>query len=432
MTTAPHIGNPSQLRIAMLSIHSSPRGPLGTRDTGGMSVYVRELSQWLGSLGHAVDIFTCAGTPRPDNPLATNVRLIHLPVDVDPPGGQAKGLDAAVVPDVFAALERYRQRSQRTYDLIHSHYWLSGMVGAMARTRWHCPHITMFHTLGAVKNRSCSAENESARRIAHERWVAATADHIVVPARREMENLLTDYHARRESISVVPCGVDPDLFRPMDRDRARADLAVPPDAELLLYVGRFAPLKGLARLLAAVALLRRQHPRLQLMLVGGDGPQSAGHQALAAEVDRLGLQETVRFMGRVRQQALPPFYNAADLLALPSYYESFGLVVLEALACGTPVVATPVGAAETLVIPGVNGALVGGEQAADLAGAMEAVLTEPRRTKGTAERIRTTVAGYEWSRIASDMAALYTTVAAHHAAARRTTGLFAPCGAISN
>lgn len=430
MTTAPHIGNPAPLRIAMLSIHSSPWGPLGTRDTGGMSVYVRELSRWLGALGHAVDIFTCAGPPRPDMPPATNVRLIHLPID--PPDGKAGGLDATVVPDVFAALERYRQRSQRNYDLIHSHYWLSGMVGAMAQSRWDRPHIAMFHTLGAVKNRSCSAENESARRIAHERWVAATADHIVVPARREMENLLADYHARRETISVLPCGVNTDLFRPMDRDRARADLAVPVDAEMVLYVGRFAPLKGLTRLLAAVALLRPQHPRLQLMLVGGDGPHSAGHQALIAEIDRLGLQHTVRFMGRVRQQALPPFYNAADMLALPSYYESFGLVVLEALACGTPVVATPVGAAENLVKPGVNGALVGGEQAADLADAMDALLTEPRRTKGMAERIRTTVAGYEWSRIADDMAALYTTVAAQHAAARRTTGLLAHCGGISN
>ncbi|MCJ8500911.1 glycosyltransferase [Desulfatitalea alkaliphila] len=395
-----------------------------------MSVYIRELSRWLGALGHVVDIFTCAGTPRPESPLATNVRLIHLPVDLQ--AGKAKGGAAAVVPDVFAALERYRQRYQRTYDLIHSHYWLSGMVGAMAQTRWHRPHITMFHTLGAVKNRSCGAENEPARRIAHERWIAATADHIVVPARREMENLLADYHARRETISIVPCGVDPDLFRPMDRDRAHRELAVPADAELVLYVGRFAPLKGLARLLAAVALLRQQHPRLQLMLVGGDGPQSAGHQALTTEVDRLGLQKTVRFMGRVTQQALPLFYNAADLLALPSFYESFGLVVLEALACGTPVVASPVGAAETLVKPGVNGALVRGDQAADLASALDAVLAESRRTKGTADRIRTTVAGYQWSRIADDMAALYTTVAAHHAAGRRTKALLAPCGAISH
>lgn len=415
--------------IAMLSIHSSPLGPLGTRDTGGMSVYIRELCQWLGAHGHTVDIFTCAGTSPGEVSIAPNVRLVRLPVRFEMPIATAR-LQSAV-ENVFEALEVYRQQRGRTYDLIHSHYWLSGVVGAMAQTRWHRPHITMFHTLAAMKNRSCSAENESADRIAHERWLAATADHMVVPTQREMDNLLGVYQARQEKISVIPCGVNLDLFRPKDRQRSRKALNVPADADLVLYVGRFAPLKGVERLLAAASLLRPRWPRLQLMIVGGDGPESPAYRDLVAHMDRLGINDMVRFPGRVAQRDLSIYYSAADLLALPSHYESFGLVVLEALACGTPVAATPVGVVENLLRPGVNGDIVRGSQPADLAATISGILGQPRRQARTIRRIRHTVNDFDWPRVAAEVAAVYTPFLTTPTASR-TQQETAPWGGLSN
>jgi D-inositol-3-phosphate glycosyltransferase len=429
MTTANPYSGKLSLRIAMLSIHSSPIGPLGTRDTGGMSVYVREVSRWLGRMGHRIDIFTCAGGEYPQAALYPNVRLIHLAGAL--PADPSKARLPACLPGVFEAMDAYRKTHRVSYDLIHSHYWISGVVGALAQMRWRRPHLTMFHTLGAVKNSTCSGENESALRIAHERWLAMAADHVVVPAPREMQNLLDFYHARQSKISVIPCGVNLDLFRPMDGAAARKRLGLSVDADVVLYVGRFAPLKGVERLLGAMALLRPRFPRLQLMIVGGDGPSAQSHQALAALADRLGIQDIVRFMGRVEQKALPPYYNAADVLALPSHYESFGLVVLEALACGTPVAATHVGAVERIVRENMNGAIVDGRQAEDVAVAIGRVLGKPRSRRLSATQIRATVNGYGWPRIAAAVEAAYEALLEIRDPAE-SAAVAAPCGGLYN
>ena len=393
------------LRIAMFSIHSSPLGPLGTRNNGGMSVYVSELAKWLGCRGHRVDIFTYTRAKTTTVMLHPNVRLIHLA----PPGGREipKEQLPRQLNTVFEAIENHRQNEGLVYDLIHSHYWLSGVVGTMAQARWQCPHMTMFHTLGMAKNKTASGENEPDSRIAHERWLAKAADVIVVPALREQNNLIELYRTDPQKIRIIPCGVNLERFRPMDRAASRSRLGIPADADVVLFVGRFAPLKGIDALLGALADLKTTMPRLRLLLVGGDGTRSRSSLDLARMAQDLDIQDRVTFAGRVDQARLPDYYNACDLLAVPSHYESFGLVLLEALACGIPVVTTRVGAAETIIQPGKNGIIVDASAGASIARGIARILRTPRLKCWSPAQVRGTVTRYGWDRIAAAVMEIY-------------------------
>ena len=397
----------------MFAIHSSPLGRLGTRDTGGMSVYIRELAQWLGQWGLRVDIFTCDGSEHTGIiELRPNVRLIHLL-----PKGVSE-ISKEQLPQqlnaVFDAVQSYCRKHALVYDLIHSHYWLSGVVGDMARAIWHGPHVTMFHTLGMVKNSTASGENESDRRIAHERWLAKVADMIVVPAARERDHLIHLYNAPPQKIRIVPCGVNLERFKPMDRADSRRRLGIPMNAQVALFVGRFAPLKGIDALLGAMADLKQSKPDLHLMVVGGDGPEAPGTQALMQQVDALGLKGRVLFAGRTGHKKLPAYYCAADLLVVPSHYESFGLVVLEALACGTPVLATPVGAVETIIQPGVNGIIVDRPARDVVARGMVQLLEQRLHESKGPENIRATVSHCGWERIAAQVVQVYADLVQTH------------------
>jgi D-inositol-3-phosphate glycosyltransferase len=414
------------LRIAMLSIHSSPIGPLGTLNTGGMSVYVRELSKWLGAAGHYIDIYTCASGPSCEVDLYPGVRLIHLD------RGNHSEIDKEHLPnhlkEAFEALERYRKSQGLTYDLVHSHYWLSGVIGAMAQSHWQCPHLTMFHTLGVLKNKTDSEENEPSHRIANERKLVNSADGIVVPARKEYENLLLDYYAQPYKLSIIPCGVNLELFRPMDQTAARTAIGQASNKPLALYVGRFAPLKGLDLLLSAVAHLKDKGTDLHLMIVGGDGPRSANTTVLIELTNRLGIRSQVTFVGRIEQRDLPTYYSAADLLVVPSHYESFGLVVLEALACGTPVAATQFGVAESVIQNDVNGVIIAGPEVTPVAKAMLGQLSRSGQDRLSRSQIRETVAGYGWRRIATDVAKVYNQLIEDHTNSPQTVPTAKVCG----
>jgi D-inositol-3-phosphate glycosyltransferase len=393
-------------RIAMLSIHSSPLGPLGTRNTGGMSVYVRELAQWLGWMGHAVDIFTCMEADGPDErQLHPNVRLIRLT-----PGA---GVDISKerlhlhLATIFEALDVYCRKQRLAYDLIHSHYWLSGIVGDMARRQWRCPHLITFHTLGRVKNNTASGENEPDLRIAHECRLVQAADAIVAPAVRERENLIHLYNARERKIKVIPCGVNLELFQPRDRAACRRRLGIAADRQVGLFVGRFAALKGLDALLGAIADLAPRIPGLRLVVAGGDGPVSSDGRAFRRLAESLHIQDRVWFAGRIEQGELPVYYNAADLLVVPSHYESFGLVVLEALACGTPVAATRVGAVDTIIRPGINGTIMDDPGRDSVAQGIARLLENPVGRDMDPATIRDTVAHCGWQQMAAAMVRVY-------------------------
>jgi len=397
-----------KLNIAMLSLHSSPIGPIGTQDTGGMSVYVRELSRWLGASGHRIDIFTCVGDGAPEVELYPRVHLIHL--GGFPGTGSSKAGLPARLPQVFEALDSYKRYHRRHYSIIHSHYWLSGVVGCMAREQWKCPHVTTFHTLAARKNRDSSMENEPNLRLASERRVAALADRIIVPVRDEGRFLEETCGAAHSRIRLIPGGVDLERFKPMDRFAARRHLNLPENAFLILYVGRFAPLKRVDRLVSALARLRSQGREVQLVLVGGDDPGTDSRQALEAAAGRLQLEDAVHFAGRVAQEALPAYYNAADMMVLPSDYESFGLVLLEALACGTPVAATRVGIAPQIVEEGINGTLLASNRVSDLVSGIAGMMQIKR---AAADRMRSTVTPYGWPGIADAVVDVYVSVNAN-------------------
>lgn len=393
------------MRIAMLCVHSSPSGPLGTLNTGGMSVYVSELARWLGRQGHRIDIYTCAPGVKETVRLHANVRLIHLR------GMEQFALSkeqlATRLDAVFSALEQYRRATGAAYDLIHSHYWLSAVVGAKARVLWQRPHLITFHTLGAVKNETTPGENEPPGRIAHERQLVREAEGIIVPVKSEKGHLLTLYGAFAEKVATIACGVNLDRFQPRPRSLARQRLGLDIQDEVVLYVGRFAPIKGVEALLDATARVAARRSRLRLLLVGGDGPESASDRALAARAATLGIEGRIDFRGQIEPRQLADYYAAADFLALPSHYESFGLVVLEAMACGTPVLATPVGIAPAIIVEGLNGTLVEGPDAEAVARGMLRLLTRRADTGASRTRVRATVERYSWERTAEAVARRY-------------------------
>jgi D-inositol-3-phosphate glycosyltransferase len=406
--------DPGSLTIAMISMHSSPVGRLGTADTGGMSVYIRELARHMGRRGHRVEIFTRTepgAPPACGQTLSENVRLVSLPAG---DGTLPKRALYPHVPAFFEALDRYRAAAGGRYDLVHSHYWLSGVAGERARRSWGIPHLTTFHTLGEMKVRICGPGAEPLERMRAERKLAAVCDRILLTSAREKANLLRFTSARAEAVEVVPCGVNLELFQPMPKREARRMIAAGTAAPILLFVGRIAPEKGLDRLIGALARLEHR-TRPEVILVGGEGEADPGLRQMKEIARRSGVLERLRFVGRVEQAELPVFYNAADLLVLPSSYESFGMVALEALACGTPVVATPVGAMEELLNQGGNGRLARGFSVSALAGAIDAALRDRELQPASQEAVRRTSLRFSWDRVAAEVLRVYKRVLDCHA-----------------
>jgi D-inositol-3-phosphate glycosyltransferase len=264
-----------------------------------------------------------------------------------------------------------------------------------------------------LKNIIGNGEHEPGLRIAAEKLVAQACSRIVVGSRREQKNLSRHYHVAAGKIGIAPCGVDMKLFRPLDRARARLRLGYGPHEKIVLYVGRFDPLKGISRMLEAVSLLK--HLPLRLIIVGGDGqanPEMLKHRELARAFS---LDGAVQFAGRVEQRELPLYYSAADVLAVPSLYESFGIVALEALACGTPVIAAPVGAMDSIIKKNINGCIVRGSTPAAFARAIASCTTAGRPDRAT---VRQSVAGFSWACAADSMLEQYRAAITGYAKAR--------------
>ena len=365
-----------------------------------MSVYIRELARQLGTRGHGVDIYTRLNGSKHNQiiDLYDNVRLIHLSAGNN--GYVHKLALYYYLSDFFRALERFKQQENLQYDLIHSHYWLSGRLGSWVQDRWNVPHLVMFHTLGTVKNITGVAGQEPDLRIATEKKLSRTCQRVLAPTEREKDNLITYYNTASEKIGVAPCGVNLDLFQPMDRATVRRSLGYDDEESIVLYVGRFDPIKGIDRLLEAVAHLQ-DHRRLRLVIIGGDGPDTPEYQNLQKMTHKLGIQNRVVFVGRIEQEHLPPYYSAADVLVVPSYYESFGLVGLESLACGTPVVSTEVGAMRSILQDGETGHIVTHANPRALAKAIDSFITRAPTKKVSADRIRTSVLKFGWSNVAA-------------------------------
>jgi D-inositol-3-phosphate glycosyltransferase len=311
--------------------------------------------------------------------------------------------------DFVLQLENFRVHEGLRYDLMHSHYWLSGKAGMRLQECWMVPHVFMFHTLGVLKNITVKDEHESELRISKEKELVQNCQRILAATERERDHLQRYYEARPEKICVVPCGVNLDLFHPADKMSARRQLNLPLDESIVLYVGRLAPIKGIDRLLEALTYIKQAKP-LRLLIVGGDGQNTRESQDLQRLSRELGIQDAVTFVGRVEHESLPSYYCAADVLVLPSHYETFGLVALEALASGTPVVAARVGAMETILREGKTGSVADDGTPRLLAAGVEEFLGKSRAGSLSAAAIRESVFGFGWNHVASLIAGEYTTL----------------------
>ena len=395
------------LNVAMISVHTSPLARPGTADTGGMNTYVRELSRELGARGLRVDTFTRQqlSSEPPVVEQAENVRVIQVRA------GSAEHLRKNQIydalPEFAGNVEAYRLAAGLRYDLVHSHYWLSGSVGQRLARHWRVPHVSMFHTVAAAKH-SNYPDDDSPQRWRAELEILESADVVVVASPHEKALM---NHLSRESgarVVVIPCGVNLEHFRPMDKSAAKAKLGLS-GKRVVLFVGRLVPLKGVDILVEATAK-HSTVPNLQVVVVGGQGDGDVEGRRLRWLAEELNLDGRVRFEPAVDQSLLPVYYNAADVCVMPSHYESFGMVATEALACGTPVVASKVGGLPTIIRDRVNGLLVPWRCPQVFADRIAEVLTDETLRDSLQRQARQSVLHLSWSKIADEVLELYTSV----------------------
>lgn len=402
-------------RVAMVSLHTSPLDQPGTGDAGGMNVYVLELSRRLATQGIAVDIFTRATSSRlPQVVEAYDGVAVHH-VHAGPFEGLAKG----DLPGQLCTFAREVLRAEASnppgyFDAVHSHYWLSGQVGALSRDRWGVPLVHSMHTMAKVKNEALAEGDcpEPEARVIGEEQVVDAADMLIANTDLEAKQLINMYDAEPGRVAVVHPGVDLRVFRPRGRAAARAALGLPARAHVLLFAGRIQPLKAPDVLLRAAAVMLARDPSLRRNLVVPivGGPSGSGLEHPTGLVDlaaELGISDVVRFVPPVRQDKLALWYSAASVVAVPSYNESFGLVAVEAQACGTPVVAAAVGGLTTAVHHGRSGLLVDGHDPAQWADALTNAIASHSRWSALADGAREHAQDFSWDLTARNTLEVY-------------------------
>ena len=396
-------------RIAFISVHTSPLAPMGGAKTGGMNVYVRELARELGRLGVCIDIFTRRSSPYEpeiDTSLGENARVIYLkagplqPLSPEDHYSHLSEFTASLM--AFATLRSLR------YDLVYSHYWLSGWVAAKLKEAWGIRFAHMYHTLGMMKQRiDASVPPQPDQRVLTEMQVQQAADRIIAATPAEQAQLRWLYRAPRRQIIVIPPGVDPARFQQRDsRAAARAALRLPDDTEMLLFVGRIEPLKAVDTILEALHALRERAPdllrKLRFVIVGGD-PRDRSDREMARLQElsvKLGIDSLVSFVGAKEQSELPRYYSAASAVIMPSDYESFGMVALEAMSTGTPVIASQVGGLQFLVRDRETGYHIPAREPISLADCIIELLSDSARAESMGESAARLAQDYAWSNIA--------------------------------
>ncbi|KAB8175065.1 D-inositol-3-phosphate glycosyltransferase [Microbispora catharanthi] len=402
-------------RVATISVHTSPLDQPGTGDAGGMNVYILEVAKRLAALGIEVEIFTrrTARDLPPVAELSPGVLVRHVTA------GPYEELDRADLPGqlcgfLSGVLRTEAMYDPGRYDVIHSHYWLSGQVGWLAKERWGVPLVHTMHTMAKVKNALLAEGDkpEPAMRVLGEEQVVEVADRLVANTAAEAEELISLYGAPRERVAVVNPGVNLAVFQPESKSAARRRLGLPQDAHVLLFVGRIQPLKAPDVLLRAAARMLVEDPslrsRLVVACVGGPSGNGLAHPSLLSDLAaELGIADVVRLAPPAPQPELADWYRAADVTVVPSYNESFGLVALESQACGTPVVAAAVGGLRTAVKDGVSGVLVAGHDPHDWARELAVLARRPDRLAELAASAVQHATGFGWSATAARLADVY-------------------------
>lgn len=406
------------LRVAMLSMHTCPLAMLGGKKTGGMNVYVRDLSRELGRMGIDVDVFTRSQddcVPMVNHDLGARARVIHIPA-----GPQAPIPVAEVghyLNEFAAGVVQFAEAQGLRYDLIHSHYWLSGLVAEKLEAYWgKTPIVHMFHTLGHMKNRIATDPSERApqERIDGESHVLAVANRIVAATPAELAQLNWLYGVEVGKVVVIPPGVDLERFHPLDTSEAKRRVGIPCGDKNIMFAGRIEPLKGIDTLIQAMALIRHRYPDVMentcVAIIGGDpwaDSPDAEMARLQAMREELGINDLVLFLGAKDQDVLPNYYAAAEMVVMPSHYESFGMVALEAMAMGRPVIASEVGGLAFLVQDGVNGYHVPTRDPEALAERIYELLTNVDCREEMGRAARRHAERFDWRIIAGRILSVY-------------------------
>lgn len=406
------------MNIAMLSYHTCPLATLGGKDTGGMNVYVRDLTHELGRMGIHVDVFTRSQDehqPHVKHDLGYGNRVVHIPAGPEVP--VAKRELADYIPEFVEGVKSFAKEKGICYDIIHSHYWMSGLAAASLSDAWGGrPIVHMFHTLGEMKNRIARSdeEREPPERIAGEKKILKRADRIVIATLAEHSQLRFLYKASDRKLVVIPPGVDTSHFYPIPSDEAKQFIGLRPEDRMVLFVGRIEPLKGVDTIIEAMSCLQidaSMRP-VHLAIIGGE--PDASPEEMTAEMTRLqklcddlAIGQTVVFLGKRDQATLPYYYSAAEVLVMPSHYESFGMVALEAMACGTPVIASEVGGLAYLVRDGETGFTIPSDEPDTLCEKLSWLLTDSHLNQTMGLRAAEYALSYSWDKIATQIVGLY-------------------------
>ncbi|MGC8856680.1 MAG: glycosyltransferase [Anaerolineae bacterium] len=402
----------------MISYHTCPLATLGGKDTGGMNVYVRDLTCELGRMGIHVDVFTRSQdehVPHILHDLGYGNRVVHVPAGPEVPLPKQDLLQ--YLPEFVAGIRQFALQKEIHYDLIHSHYWLSGLAAEALSDAWGgTPIVHMFHTLGEMKNRVARSpeERESEVRIEGEKRVLHRADRVIAATKAEETQLRFLYRADHRKISIIPPGVDVRHFYPIPADEAKQFVGLKPENRMVLYVGRIEPLKGVDTLIRAMSCLKVQNLKrpVHLTIIGGEpdvSPQemSAEMARLQKLCDELCMGGMVVFLGKRSQDTLPYYYSAAEVVVVPSHYESFGMVALEAMACGTPVIASQVGGLAYLVRDGETGFTVPDGAPELLCQKLTALLGDSHLHETMSRRAAEYALSYAWEKIAARIVDVY-------------------------
>jgi D-inositol-3-phosphate glycosyltransferase len=384
-----------------------------------MNVYVRELTRFLGQAGVHVDVFTRSQDehiPSVSHDLGNFNRVVHIPAgpEVDLPKEEAAKYTAVFAERII----EFGRKKSIEYDLVHAHYWMSGIAGKILKDNWNVPLLQMFHTLGLIKQRigRTEEEREGEYRIEGEKKVLKATNRVIAATQAEVSQLEAFYHVNPDMVTVIPPGVDIHHFYPIPADEAKEAVGISPDERMALFVGRIEPLKGIDTLIRAMAIVKQNCRSFvcphNLIIIGGEGDED--EERISSEMSRLqtlcmdlGLDEIVLFLGKRGQQTLPYYYSAAEVVVMPSFYESFGMVALEAMACGTPVIASRVGGLAHLVKEGETGYFVPAQDPEALAVKLRLLFNNEDLRKQMGTRAGEYARDFNWEKITAQMIKVY-------------------------
>lgn len=403
--------------VSFISLHGDPLAALGGPHHGGQNVYVKELSRYLGAFGLTIDVYSrWENDQQPEEELfSRGARVIRIPVG--PPLPVQKEELIKLLRDIASWLPTYQIQHGLKYNLVHSHYYLSGAIGLHLKNIWGIPLVHTFHSLGMIKEEALGMGDKSPdARLEIEKRICQSADRIIATNSQERDDLVELYHTDPEKITVIPCGVNLTLFQPLSQAESKKEIAFPAEDFLITYVGRLEERKGIDTLLEAIYLI--DNPSIQVVIVGGqptDKPflswaelSEEPYQKFMALIDEYGIEKQVTFTGGKSQDRLSKYYSAADVTIIPSYYEPFGMTAIEAMACGSSVIASRVGGLKSTVKVNEVGLLFEPRDANQLAEKIKIVFDQPAINAGMRRNARPYVEeNFSWKTVAKSVAGVY-------------------------